>query len=148
VDLALHVPVPVPVPETAARRPVRTGESDVTGEPVVALVPLRVTGPGRLERGFRARILELESTLSERERALELAALLERGHHRALDRLAGEDARHAAERDDARRTANRLLVALGAAQREAEHLRARLSTLQLAPPSPRPQTRPWWRRLF
>jgi hypothetical protein len=136
--------VPASRPAVRPVHPLRTGEPDPTGEPVVTLLPLRVTGPGRLERGYRARIHDLESTLSERERALELAALLERGNHRAFDRLAAEAARHAAERDDARRTANRLLVALGAAQREAEHLRARLEPLQLAAPGPRR----WWRRLF
>jgi hypothetical protein len=93
----------------------------------------RVVGPGRKERAYLARAAELERALAERAAELErraqelqLAALCERGAQRAADRL--ERAVDEQRAELARRAAGerRLLVALGALQRENELLRARL----------------------
>lgn len=108
----------------------------------------RVIGPGRRERTYQRRISELEgevdrraNALSTLRRELELTALVERGTGRWADRI--ED-----RLDDARQQANRLLVTLGALQRENEALRAELDTARgrlarLSTPAPR---RAWWRR--
>ena len=84
----------------------------------------RVTGPGRLERRYQARIEELEGreeelshSLEETRREVELAALVERGSSRMLDKLEEKLER-------SKEQGNRLLVALGALQRENELLRA------------------------
>ncbi len=98
---------------------------------------LRVTGPGRLERAYRRRIARLEESLGEREEdcrraahELELAGLIERGTARHADRLESELER-------VRSQASRLLVTLGAMQRENEQLRSKLERAQarLAAPS-------------
>ncbi|MBK7877248.1 MAG: hypothetical protein IPJ77_16145 [Planctomycetes bacterium] len=106
-----------------------------TGEPVFELVPVapgaaarpRVVGPGRKEREYLARAAELERELARRARELELAALCERGTRRAADRLERRLAEREAETARLDAEQKRLLVALGALQRENELLRERLA---------------------
>lgn len=106
-----------------------------TGEPVVELVPVaraaaprpRVVGPGRKERAYLARAEELERELARRARELEVAALCERGTRRAADRLERELTQRSAEAARLDAEQKRLLVALGALQRENELLRERLA---------------------
>jgi hypothetical protein len=98
---------------------------DTDQEPIFTLVPQpprvpRVIGPGRRERQYIERI-------AERERALEAAALVERGSARRLDRMerkldAVREAALAAEQRE-----KRLILALGALQRENELLREKLA---------------------
>lgn len=100
-----------------------------SGEPVVELVPVarpRVVGPGRKERAYLARQAELERELARRAREIELAGLCERGAQRAADRLERALADRTAESARLEADGKRLLVALGALQRENELLRERL----------------------
>jgi hypothetical protein len=83
----------------------------------------RVVGPGRRERAYVARIGELERRLGRADRELELAALVERGATRWLDRAERELDRTRAER-------SRLLVVLGALQRDNERLAERARALE------------------
>lgn len=116
---------------------------DESGLRVVELVPhrppLRVVGPGRLERGYQRRLAELQERLEEAEGGrcalageLELAQLVERGSQRYLDRVERSlgDARR--ELSGARGVERRLCAAMGALQRENELLRLERSRL-LAP---------------
>lgn len=104
--------------------------------------PARRVGPGRLERGYLARIealedarraelerrREVELQLQRSHGALDLAGRLERGLQRLLDR---QEVRleTAAQRE------KRLALALGAVQRENELLRRQLE-LGAAPAAP------------
>ena len=88
----------------------------------------RVVGPGRIERGYRTRIEELERTV-------ETAALVERGSAKLLDRVEGELTRERKSLAEARQQANRLMVGLGALQRENELLRARVLELEGGAPA-------------
>ena len=96
----------------------------------VEIVPVpRVVGPGRRERAYLARVAGLE-------RELETLSLVERGSARRLDRMerklaATREAALAVEQQE-----KRLILALGALQRENEILREKLA-LQLAPPKKR-----------
>jgi hypothetical protein len=121
----------------------------------------RRVGPGRIERGYLARIEGLEAARTaedERRRALELslarargeielAGRLERGLQRLLDRQE-ERLELSAQRE------KRLALALGAVQRENELLRARLELEAAPPPAPPPRLRApgrpagLWSRLF
>lgn len=97
------------------------------------LAPARRVGPGRIERGYLARIESLEAARQaeqegrravalelERSRGeLSVAGHLERGLQRLLDRQE-ERLEHAGQRE------KRLALALGAVQRENELLRRRL----------------------
>ena len=93
----------------------------------------RVVGPGRREQGYREQILRLEA---ERARAvaeqarlgeqLEWSGRVERGSQRRAERLEGE--LRASEEAQ-----KRLLLALGAVQRENELLRQRVDALAAAP---------------
>ena len=139
---------------TAASSTVQTGlhrpqERDpATGEPIVELQPaparvLKVTGPGRRERDYQVRITDLEHAaqksareIDARKRELEMAALVERGSSRLVTRVEGELGLIRQERDHLRQQGQRLVLTLGALQREAELLRkdlqrakGRLSTL-------------------
>jgi hypothetical protein len=137
----------------------RAGGTDASsGEPAVELVPresapaLRVVGPGRRERAYLRQISELGAELhaldaaqSEAARELRVARLVERGAGRWMDRMDRELER-------SRQQGNRLLVALGASQRETAQLReelaaarARIRSLAPAPPVRRPAR---WRRLL
>ena len=81
---------------------------------------LRVVGPGRRERAYQERVAGLE-------RELDAAALVERGSSRRLDRMERKlDAvREAAL--DLEQKEKRLILALGALQRENEILREKLA---------------------
>ena len=98
-------------------------------EPIVTLVPApppRVVGPGRRERAYQLRIAGLESSL-------EAAALVERGSARRLDRMERKlDAvREVVEIQEKKE--KRLILALGALQRENELLREKLALRIEAP---------------
>jgi outer membrane protein TolC len=114
---------------------------------VVELVPAappRVVGPGRREREYRARIATLETQLvslvgecAARGRELDTSQRLERGCQRLLDRLERQcdDGRaHIARMEQQQK---RLILALGAAQREVELARRRLALLESGSPPPR-----------
>ena len=131
----------------------------LTPESQDLLVPFprpRPVGPGRIELGLRQRVEEAVAREREarelaaaRERELELLVRIERGSQRRLDRL--EEAAQAAQAalEEAGQRENRLILALGALQRENELLRER-AALAAAPRSALPagRRRPsWWRRL-
>lgn len=101
--------------------------------------PLRICGPGRLERGYQARLEGLG-------RELELAALVERGAQRRAD-ACERDARAAARRArELEQRSHRLMLALGALQRENEGLRAAIAAAaapRLEAPRPRGLLRRW-----
>lgn len=117
----------------------------------------RVVGPGRLERGYRARIESLEEDIARRARALECAALVERGQTRLLDRLETEIERARGEVAELEQREKRLILGLGALQRENELLRAserratRLGSARAqvgtARSSARTPARSWWSRI-
>ncbi len=117
-------------------------------EPTVTLWPRppvglpRVVGPGRVERGYCERIEALDLRLARARHELDLAALVERGSTRLLDRLEHEEERAQAELLRARTEENRLLVLLGALQRDNERLHERAthleSRLAALPPPRRP----------
>lgn len=110
---------------------------------------LRVVGPGRRELGYQRRVTELQRDLSStrtevcvldervaaRERELELAVKIERGSQRRLDRLETSLA-------TAQQQQSRLVLALGALQRENEDLRARLAAPERPRVGPRAQREP------
>lgn len=109
-----------------------------------------MVGPGRLERSYRARVRTLEEELQEglgksaaalaaARRELETARLVERGSGRLLDRLETDLER-------TRERGRRLLVAMGAMQRENEELREALS-LSMARALAPPPRRGWLRWL-
>lgn len=97
-----------------------------SAEPIVEIRPVprgappRIVGPGRREREYIARVSGLES-------ALEAAALVERGSSRRLDRMEKKlDAvREVVEIQQKKE--HRLILALGALQRENEMLREKLA---------------------
>ena len=118
--------------------------------------PVRVVGPGRRERAYLEKLARLESDLCANEaarvalaRSLETAALIERGSTRRLDRLErevedGEERRRALEQEE-----HRLILALGALQRENEILREKLALLAARAPSRAlPDRRSFWSRLL
>ena len=136
-------------------------QDPATGEPIVELQPtapqgLRVSGPGRKERDYQSRIEDLEQAalrsarlIATRKRELQMAALIERGSSRLVTRVEGELGQVRHERDELRQQGQRLVLTLGALQREAELLRkdlaqakVRLATLS----APRMQ-RGLWQRL-
>lgn len=110
-------------------------------ERIYEIVPApRVVGPGRKERAYLEKLAALE-------RQLEAASLVERGSGRRLDRMerkleAVREAARALEQKE-----HRLILALGAVQRENELLRERL-LLALAPPKPPEPKRTWLGRLL
>ena len=96
--------------------------------PVSRSLP-RIVGPGRRERAYLEKVAALE-------REIETISLVERGSGRRLDRM---ERKLAATREaalDLEQKEKRLILALGALQRENELLRERLA-LQLAPPKKR-----------
>jgi len=107
-------------------------EREVEIRPVPPSVPRpiqRIVGPGRRERAYLAQVAALE-------REIETISLVERGSARRLDRM---ERKLAATREAAlelERREKRLILALGALQRENEILREKLA-LQLAPPRKR-----------
>jgi len=126
----------------------------------------RVVGPGRREQGYLEQIerLEAQRTQAEREREaaeaqrlrlageLEWSARVERGSVRRAERL--EDELRTSEEAQ-----KRLLLALGAVQRENELLRRRVDALSASPvpqleagsgrrTGPASSPRTLWQRLF
>ena len=107
-------------------------EREVEIRPVPPPVPRpvpRIVGPGRRERAYLARVAALELEI-------ETISLVERGSARRLDRM---ERKLAATREAAlelEQKEKRLILALGALQRENEILREKLA-LQLAPPKKR-----------
>ncbi|MFT5050115.1 MAG: hypothetical protein ACI8QZ_001509 [Chlamydiales bacterium] len=83
----------------------------------------RIVGPGRLERQYITRITDLQRTV-------ETAELVERGSSRLLDRTERDLERNRAALSGERQQKSRLLVGMGALQRENESLRARVLQLQ------------------
>jgi hypothetical protein len=100
----------------------------------VEIVPVpRIVGPGRRERAYLAQVTALQGEL-------EMLSLVERGSARRLDRMerklaATREAALAAQLTTGQQE-KRLILALGALQRENEILREKLA-LQLAPPKKR-----------
>ena len=99
----------------------------------VAAMELKLVGPGRKERAYLAQVAALE-------REVETIGLVERGSARRLDRMerklaATREAALVAQRDGEQKE-KRLILALGALQRENELLREKLA-LQLPPPKRR-----------
>lgn len=131
--------------------PATARATEETGEPIVVVVPHRaaprVVGPGRRERAYLDRIAALE-------REAELAALVERGSTRRLDKLEGAlDEQRRGARELAQRE-KRMVLALGALQRENELLREKLALaerprplLERARPA-RARQRGFWSRFF
>ena len=91
--------------------------------PVPAVAP-RVVGPGRRERTYVARIAALEAEIAVLE-------VVERGSSKRLDRMEQKE--------------HRLILALGALQKENEMLRERLAP---ALPPARAERRSWLARLL
>lgn len=122
------------------------------GEKIVELLPQapKVVGPGRRERAYQRRIVELglgeaqaKAAAERLARELAVAEKVERGTQRRIDRLEDsvEREREALQRSE--EAQKRLLLALGAVQRENELLRERVLALQAAaaprleaPPAP------------
>lgn len=115
-----------------------SSELDESGEPIVVIVPhrspARVVGPGRRERAYLVRVADLEAALGEAEatrsaqaRALELAALVDRGAARRMDKLEGALGEQRREVQALNQRENRWILALGALQRENELLRERFA---------------------
>ncbi|MCC7013458.1 MAG: hypothetical protein IT454_12915 [Planctomycetes bacterium] len=110
----------------------------------------RVVGPGRRERAYLERTAELERAQAEAARALErltreldIAERIERGSARLVDRL---EAAVAGERElklRAEEAQKRLLLALGAVQRDNQALRSEVARLEArARALPEPLARP------
>ena len=126
--------------DTSARAPADRGAIDAeTGERAIEIAPLarpepehvlavRITGPGRRERRY------IEA-LAVRERELAIADVLERGARRRMNRLERDLAQSRASEQARVLVANRLILALGALQRDNELLRERLALAQHAPPT-------------
>lgn len=118
-------------------------------------IPLRVTGPGRLERGYLARLaglsaevelarereLRLEESVRERAAALEVSQRVERGCQRRIDRLEERLEQRTQALLASERQQKRLALALGSMQREVELLRSKSAPALAARPS-------FWRRLL
>ena len=129
-----------PAPEASGTVILRSGATDSSGEPVVLLQPggPRVVGPGRRERTYQDRIAGLETeheAASQSQAALEaqveMARLVERGTSRLVDRLERSLEQGQAELGEVRSQGHRMMVALGALQRENRALRSELERVQL-----------------
>jgi hypothetical protein len=128
----------------------------------------RVVGPGRRERAYLSRIRALELDLEERGRererlvvGLDTSRRLERGCQALLDRMEEHAALEREERRSLEQRERRMILVLGALQKENELLREQLALgsgagdPQLAaPPHERRARRTGarrpglWRRLF
>jgi hypothetical protein len=110
---------------------------------------LRVIGPGRRERDYQERIGALEGSLDGLYRALDQAALVERGTSRFADRIEAELEATRDRETTARHQLHRTLVLLGAAQSEVENLRAALTAAtRRALPKPVERRPTWFARLI
>ncbi|HJM57725.1 MAG TPA: hypothetical protein QF446_10400 [Planctomycetota bacterium] len=95
----------------------------VSGEGDVELTPrLRIVGPGRRERQYIANVERLEREALKKDSALEAATLVERGTERYVDRLEHERVADRERLQEVQAQGNRLLVAMGAMQKENERL--------------------------
>jgi hypothetical protein len=101
--------------------------SPLAQKPLAPLAPLRVTGPGRRERDYQDRIQRLETNLDNGQREVECMHLVERGTQRLLDRMEHDSDRTREELADQRKLERRLVLTLGALQRENELLRNQLA---------------------
>lgn len=131
---------------------------DESGEPVFEIQPparrgtLRIVGPGRKERSYLEDLGRLKREVEESARALEVANLVERGAARAMDRLEGEIASRRRDHQALLQDQRRLILALGAVQRENEILREKLVLRATAPralgPARREKRASFWSRVF
>jgi hypothetical protein len=112
------------------------------GERVVELVPQapKVIGPGRRERAYQQRISELalqetraREAAERLARELSVAERVERGTQRRIERLEDRSEREREALQRSEEAQKRLLLALGAVQRENELLRERVLALEAAP---------------
>lgn len=130
MDVDEKAPRTGPVPRTDT---IKEGLDPETGLPAYELVtprpPLRVTGPGRRERAYLERIEHLESDLKSGQREVECMQLVERGTQRLLDRMEHDADRARDELAEQRKLERRLVLTLGALQRENELLRSQLESL-------------------
>jgi hypothetical protein len=127
--------------------------------------PPRVVGPGRREQAYLDKIARLErreeEAANEAERlARELvwAERVERGTQRRVERIEAEFERVRAAAEQSEQAQKRLLLALGALQRDNEHLRQQVAALgagetpKLGPGRSRRSaeaaSRPLWKRLL
>jgi hypothetical protein len=112
----------------------------VAGQEDVELTPrLQIVGPGRKERQYIASIERLEHEAQEKDSALCAATLIERGTERYVDRIEQERTADRERLQEVQAQGNRLLVAMGAMQRENESLVGELqraNSLIAAAPSP------------
>jgi len=121
--------------------------------------PVRVVGPGRLERGYLQRLSglsaeidaardherRLQQSLRERDAALEVSQRVERGCQRRIDRLETWLEQRTQALLESERGQKRLALALGSMQRELEQLRTQSALALSAATKPRPSL---WRRLL
>jgi hypothetical protein len=127
--------------------------------------PPRVVGPGRREQAYLDKIARLErreeEAANEAERlARELvwAERVERGTQRRVERIEAEFERVREAAEQSEQAQKRLLLALGALQRDNEHLRQQVAALgagetpKLGPGRSRRSAeaapRPLWKRLL
>lgn len=95
----------------------------VSGDGDVELTPrLRIIGPGRRERQYIENIEQLEREALVKDSALDAATLVERGTERYVDRIEQERAADRERLQEVQAQGNRLLVAMGAMQKENERL--------------------------
>jgi hypothetical protein len=95
----------------------------VSGDGDVEFTPrLRTIGPGRRERQYMASIEQLEREALEKDSALDAATLIERGTERYVDRIEQERVADRERLQQVQAQGNRLLVAMGAMQKENERL--------------------------
>jgi len=134
----------VPVPARSSgpaslRRIGAEGDVELTPERVAGSnsQQLRIVGPGRRERAYRDSIAQLEQVAREKQAALRAASLVERGTARFVDRLERERESDREQLQDMQAQGNRLLVALGAMQRENERLAEELRDARTRIAAPR-----------
>lgn len=95
----------------------------VTGDGDVEFTPrLRIVAPGRRERQYIANAERLEREALEKDSALDAATLIERGTERYVDRIEQERVADRERLQQVQAQGNRLLVAMGAMQKENERL--------------------------
>jgi hypothetical protein len=115
-----------------------------SAEPIVEIFPVprgappRIVGPGRREKEYLARVAGLET-------ALDAAALVERGSSRRLDRMDRKLDMVGEVVELQQKKEHRLILALGALQRENEMLREKLA---LGSPARIPKALPAPKRSF
>lgn len=120
--------------------------------PAAPRVPPRVVGPGRRERTYITRLENLQERLAgateehvQIKRELDTSVRLERGCQRLIDRMEVSWSEDRGRLDETQRQQKRLILSMGALQRENELLQERLE-LAAAPlerlaeaPAPEPE---------